>query len=45
MDDWFADPTPEGITKIFPGATTIPTTDEMDGIFTAEDRANKSDTA
>lgn len=32
---------PPEVAKVFPGAHTIPTTDEMDGIFTAEDKANK----
>lgn len=32
---------PEEIAKVFPGAHKIPTTDEMDGLFTAEDKANK----
>lgn len=42
-DDWFLeDDVPEGIAKAIPGATRIPTTEEMDGIFTEEDRRNKN---
>ena len=41
LDDWFTDPAPAEITKVVPGATIIPTTDKMDGLFTAEDKANK----
>lgn len=41
-DDWFDDDTvPPAVAKTFPGATRIPTTDEMDGLFTPEDRADK----
>ena len=32
---------PENISRIIPGAEVVPTTDEMDGLFTQEDKANK----
>lgn len=43
FDDWLdEEPAPESITKVWAGAVKVPTTDEMDGIFTAEDKANKN---